>query len=167
MPLYFAYGSNMDRSAMAARCPRASAIGPARLMRHRLALTREGWLTAIQDRRERVHGILWELTPSDVARLDRYEGVASGLYLKAIQPVVADVGARRALIYFGAHAGPGLASAGYIEGVIAAARQWALPVAALDALRRFLPQAGAGASSAGSQEAPRVRPRFATPFDRI
>jgi Gamma-glutamyl cyclotransferase, AIG2-like len=167
MPLYFAYGSNMDRSAMAARCPRASAIGPARLMRHRLGLTREGWLTAIQDRRETVHGILWELTLSDVGRLDRYEGVAKGLYIKAIQTVVVKGGARRALIYFGAHAGPGLASAGYIEGVIAAARQWGLPVAALDALRIFLPQKGAGAPSVGSQDGPRVRPRFATPFDRI
>jgi AIG2-like family len=166
MPLYFAYGSNMDRSAMAARCPGASAIGPARLMRHRLGLTREGWLTAIQDGRDTVHGILWELALSDVGRLDHYEGVATGLYVKAIQPVVVKGGARRALIYFGGHVGPGLASTEYIEGVIAAASQWGLPVAALDALRRFLPPAGANAPNASSQGAPRVRPRFATPFDR-
>jgi AIG2-like family len=167
MPLYFAYGSNMDRSAMAARCPGGSPIGPARLMRHRLALTREGWLTAIRDGRDTVHGVLWELALSDVGRLDHYEGVATGLYVKAIQPVVVKGGARRALIYFGAHAGPGLASAGYIEGVVAAASQWGLPVVALEALRRFLPQTGASAPNAGSPGARRVRPRFATPFDRI
>jgi Gamma-glutamyl cyclotransferase, AIG2-like len=165
MPLYFSYGSNMDAGAMAKRCPRASAIGPARLMRHRLDLTREGWLTVIRDPRETVHGILWDLSLSDVPSLDRYEGVAAGLYIKAIQPVVAAGRARRALIYVGAHSGPGIAPAEYIEGVIAAGRQSGLPVEALEALARFLPQAGAGARQA--KKPARLRPRFATPLDRI
>ena len=46
MPLYFAYGSNMSVEAMARRCPRSKALGLARLERHRLAVMREGWLTA-------------------------------------------------------------------------------------------------------------------------
>ena len=45
MPLYFAYGSNMNAEAMARRCPRSKAVGLARLERHRLAVMREGWLT--------------------------------------------------------------------------------------------------------------------------
>ena len=46
MPLYFAYGANMSVEAMARRCPRSKALGQARLERHRLAVMREGWLTA-------------------------------------------------------------------------------------------------------------------------
>jgi len=159
MPLYFAYGSNMDRSAMARRCPRAAVIGPARLMRHRLDLTREGWLTVTRDPRETVHGILWNLSLADVPPLDRYEGVAKGLYVKAIQPVVTAGQSRRALIYIGAHSGPGVASREYIEAVILGARQSGLPVAAFDSLRRFLPPSG-GAREAGA------RARLAAPFER-
>ena len=61
MPLYFAYGANMDVEDMARRCPRSRPLGVARLMRHRLAITREGWLTATRDARGRVHGVLWNL----------------------------------------------------------------------------------------------------------
>ncbi len=49
MPLYFAYGANMDVEDMARRCPRSRPLGVARLMRHRLAIMREGWLTATRD----------------------------------------------------------------------------------------------------------------------
>ena len=88
MPLYFAYGANMDRAAMAERCPRSTPIGPAMLMRHRLAVMREGWLTVARDPRLRVHGVLWELALADMPALDRFEGVAVGLYVKATQPVI-------------------------------------------------------------------------------
>ena len=161
MPLYFAYGSNMDAVAMAKRCPRSLAIGPARLMRHRLAIMREGWLTAVRDPRATVHGVLWNLALSDMPALDRYEGVASGLYSKALQAVATETAPKRALIYFGANAGPGHPPPGYIEAIVAAARQWGLPLVALEA---FLPQ-GAAAAGETTKET-RVRPRFATPFDR-
>jgi len=35
MPLYFAYGANMDRAAMAVRYPRSKPLGIAALMRQR------------------------------------------------------------------------------------------------------------------------------------
>ncbi|RYE82539.1 MAG: gamma-glutamylcyclotransferase, partial [Hyphomicrobiales bacterium] len=35
MPLYFAYGANMDIAAMRERCPRSTPLGLARLPRHR------------------------------------------------------------------------------------------------------------------------------------
>jgi gamma-glutamylcyclotransferase (GGCT)/AIG2-like uncharacterized protein YtfP len=134
MPLIFAYGSNMDIAAMAARCPRSKPIGVARLMRHRLAAMREGWLTVIRDPRATVHGVLWDVALADVAALDRYEGVGGGLYVKRLQAVVAPGGARRALVYFGANAGPGLLRPDYAAGVVAAARHWRLPMETLAAL---------------------------------
>ena len=112
---------------MARRCPRSKALGPARLLRHRLAVMREGWLTAGRDPRSTVHGVLWDLALADIAALDRYEGLPQGLYTKLIQPVVAERGPRQAIVYFGANAGPGAARQDYIADVIAAARSWLLP----------------------------------------
>ncbi len=164
MPLYFAYGSNMDVAAMAARCPRSVAIGPARLVRHRLAAMREGWLTVVRDPRACVDGVLWTLALCDAPALDRYEGVAGGLYRKALQSVTTPAGPKRALIYFGANAGPGAPPADYIEAIVAAARHWGLPAAAWEA---FLPsRGGAPAAARATHGAVRVRPRFATPFDQ-
>ena len=137
MALYFAYGSNMDVEAMARRCPRSKPVGLARLERHRLAIMREGWLTAVRSPRGAVHGLLWDLSLADIPALDRYEGVPKGLYAKAIQPVVAAAGARRALVYFGANSGPGAAKADYLAGVVVAACAAGLPtdaIAALEAL---------------------------------
>src|SRR5271157_4989797 len=129
----------MSAEAMARRCPRSKALGLARLERHRLAVMREGWLTASRDPRSAVHGVLWSLALSDVRALDRYEGLPQGLYAKAVQPVVTREGAKRALVYFGANVGPGTPRQDYIAEVIAAARTWPLPaggVAALEAIQR-------------------------------
>ena len=145
MPLYFAYGSNMDVAAMARRCPRARPVGVARLERHQLTIMREGWLTAVRASRGAVHGLLWELALADVPALDRYEGLSRGLYAKAVQAVIGVAGAKRALVYFGANAGPGVANPDYLAGVLAAARAAGLPaegIAALEALQLRGPGAG-------------------------
>jgi hypothetical protein len=163
MPLYFAYGANMDVEAMARRCPRSRPLGVARLMRHRLAIMREGWLTATRDPRGRVHGVLWDLALADVAALDRFEGLGEGLYAKVFQPVIAVGGPKRALAYFGRNTGPGRVDAVYVRAVIAAARGWQLPEDGLAALEGFARETGV---VVGDVAAPRVRPRFATPFER-
>ncbi len=140
MPLYFAYGSNMDVEAMARRCPCSRAVGLARLERHRLAVMREGWLTAVRAPRSAVHGLLWDLALGDVPALDRYEGLPKGLYAKIVQPLVAPGGAKRALVYFGANSGPGVPKPDYLTGVLAAARARGLPaegIAALEALQQW------------------------------
>jgi hypothetical protein len=150
MPLYFAYGSNMDASAMARRCPGSKPIGLARLERHRLAIMREGCLTAVRAPRNAVHGLLWDLALADVPALDRYEGVPRGLYAKVVQPVVGASGPKRALVYFGANSGPGVPTPGYLAGVLAAARTCGLRAEGLAALEALLagarpPTVGRGA----------------------
>ncbi len=137
MPLYFAYGSNMDRAQMAARCPASVAIGTARLAGHRLVMMREGYASVLRDPRRTVWGVLWDLALADIPALDRYEGVGGGLYTKRHVAVLAASGAKRALIYLGRNAGPGLPRPGYIEAIVEAARAQDLPsgyVAELDAL---------------------------------
>jgi gamma-glutamylcyclotransferase (GGCT)/AIG2-like uncharacterized protein YtfP len=156
MPLYFAYGSNMDVNAMARRCPRSMALGPARLIRHRLAVMREGWLTVARDPRCAVHGVLWDIRLAEMPALDRYEGLAQGLYAKLTQLVVGARGPRQAIVYVGANAGPGVARRDYIAEVIAAARSWPLPKEAIAALERI---AGSTACSPPAPVRSPSRPR--------
>ena len=101
MPLYFAYGLNMDPVGMAERCPRSRPLGLARLPRHRFIVTRDGYASVIRDPREEVHGVLWDCALGDVRTLDKFEDLTSGLYVKISQPVIVPAGAKRALVYLG------------------------------------------------------------------
>jgi hypothetical protein len=176
MPLYFAYGSNMDVKAMAERCPRSTPLGPARLARHRFFIMDSGWASVCADPRRDVHGVLWDLALSDVRVLDKYEDIHSGLYQKIMQPVLRGGGASaRALVYVGGSLKSGAAQPGYMEQVVAAARDWSLPEIYLRELQGFVsahPRAGAAPAwkapdgSAQSAQGVKVRPRFATPFDK-
>ena len=87
MTLYFAYGSNMDRSAMRYRCPGARAMGPAVLDDHRFFVGIDGWGSVSASRGEVVHGVLWRLTPRDIAALHAYELLHRGLYDVRYLPV--------------------------------------------------------------------------------
>lgn len=138
MPLYFAYGLNMDPAGMAGRCPNSRALGPARLPRHRFIVTRDGYASAIRDPREDVHGVLWDCSLGDVRSLDKFEELASGLYVKINQPVIVPGGAKRALIYIGRTAEPGRPRPGYMETVIAGAKHFGLPETYIAGLNRFL-----------------------------
>jgi cation transport regulator ChaC len=161
MPLYFAYGSNMDRAAMAARCPQSKALGPARLMRHRFLVTGDGYASVTRDPRRVVWGLLWDLALSDVRALDRYESLHTGLYAKVVQPVLTEQGPRRAMLYVGRSNQPGAPKAGYLEGVVAAAETAGLPEAYLRELQASLP--GRPTPAEAAPAAPKVRPRFAAP----
>ncbi|TXM74439.1 gamma-glutamylcyclotransferase [Methylobacterium sp. WL103] len=135
MPLYFAYGANMDAAAMVARCPASRLIGQGRLHRHRFIVMREGYASVVRDGRHTVWGVLWELALADVPALDRYEGVAGGLYVKATQPVATPGGVKRALIYLGRSTAYGVPKPGYLEAVLAAGEAAQLPPAYLRELR--------------------------------
>lgn len=146
MPLYFAYGSNMDLAAMASRCPASCLLGPGRLARHRFLINDDGYATVVRDPRRAVHGLIFDLALADVGPLDRYEGIGQGLYAKVLQPVITPQGPRKALIYIARSATPGQPRPGYLEGVVAAARAAGLPdayVAEVAALGRISESPGA------------------------
>jgi cation transport regulator ChaC len=156
MPLYFAYGSNMDEAALRTRCPKARMLSLARLARHRFVLMAKGFASVRRDPGSDVHGVLFDLALSDIRPLDRYEETGSGLYTKAIQPVVRQGGAAvQALIYIGTDANAGsAASPSYMDGVIAAAKTVGLPEAYVAMLEQL--------AGRGGQRAP--GPRFARPL---
>src|SRR5215203_2792705 len=154
MPLYFAYGSNMDIAAMAERCPASRPLGIARLPRHRFMIAREGYATVARDPRRTVWGILWDLALADVPALDRYEGVARRLYVKMAQPVLSEHGPRRALVYVARSTAPSRPRPGYVEGVLAAAE--------LKEIAALLPPATARGPE--PEKRPAARPRWASPL---
>ncbi len=179
MPLYFAYGSNMDVEAMRARCPRSKPLGAARLARHRFYIMEGGYASVMRDPRREVHGVLWDLALADVRTLDAYEDVHSGLYRKVMQPVLRGQGASsRALVYVGGSLAPAPPLPGYMESVLVAARHWDFPENYMRELTSLAPTSGkAGAplwrapdgsaqSLGAPPERPKVRPRFASPLDR-
>jgi len=127
MTLYFAYGSNMQRAAMARRCPAARVIGPAMLDNHKFFIGIEGWGSVKPARGERVHGVLWRLTPRDIAALHAYELLHQGLYDVRYLPVRFASKRLRAMIYLLRCRTTGKPKPGYVEMIAAAARGWKLP----------------------------------------
>lgn len=167
MPLYFAYGSNMDVAAMALRCPASRPLGAASLMRHRFVITADGYASVVRDPRAIVHGLLWDLAMADVAALDRYESIGAGLYVKALTPIVTAQGPRKALVYFGTGAHPGSPRPGYMEAVLAAAEAVPLPESYLRFLLQFLPNASRPAGAQPAVVKPKVTPRAAAPVSSV
>ncbi|MFB0492709.1 hypothetical protein ABIE45_005295 [Methylobacterium sp. OAE515] len=129
VPLYFAYGANMDAAAMALRCPVSRLIGGGHLPGYRFIIMREGYASVVRAPGRIVRGVLWDLALDDIPALDRYEGVSGGLYTKASLPVRTAGGVKRALIYLGCSSAPGRPRPGYLEAVVAAARAAQLPPA--------------------------------------
>lgn len=127
MTLYFAYGSNMSRAAMRGRCPGARAVGTATLQRYRFFVGLEGWGSVRPHAGAVVHGVLWRLTPRDLAALHAYELLHKGLYDVRHVSVLAGSGRMRALTYVLRRRIAGRPRPGYVEMIAAAARGWKLP----------------------------------------
>ena len=138
MTLYFAYGANMERAAMRARCPAAVALGPARLTGWRYVIA-SGYGSVAPAAGAAVFGVLWRLTPRDLAALNIFESLDSGLYRRVALTVEQDGRATRALVYVGRQGGRPRPMPGYQERVVAAATAWQLPMRYIAALRRLAP----------------------------
>jgi gamma-glutamylcyclotransferase (GGCT)/AIG2-like uncharacterized protein YtfP len=128
MPLYFAYGANMDPDAMRQRAPNSRVLGRARLARHKFFIMKSGYASVRRDPHASVYGVLFDLALSDVPALDRFEEVGRGLYTKMTQPVLRDgASAVRALIYIGASSAEGKPTPGYLDNILTGARANGLP----------------------------------------
>lgn len=124
---YFAYGLNMDCAGMQQRCPGAVALGPAVLEQHRFFIGAAGWGSVRPAPGGRVYGILWRLTPRDLAVLHAYELLDKGIYETRHLAVRRGARSMPALIYRLRRRQIGRARPGYVEACVAAARGWALP----------------------------------------
>lgn len=99
--LYLAYGSNLNREQMAARCPTARVIGMSVLKDYRLLFRgpHAGAVATVEPYKGgSVPVLVWELTPTDEAALDRYEGWPF-LYGKETVKVKLDGKSVKAMVY--------------------------------------------------------------------
>jgi hypothetical protein len=152
MTLHFAYGSNMSRALMGARCPRAEAIGTATLSGWRFVINPEGFGSIAPQPGGRVHGVLWRLSARDLAAVNAYESIDSGLYVRRRLAVRCGATQAMALVYIARRQGEGMPRPGYIPLVVEAAREWGLPEPYVRSLARWAPSRWRGARAKDTGE---------------
>jgi gamma-glutamylcyclotransferase (GGCT)/AIG2-like uncharacterized protein YtfP len=127
--LYFAYGSNMARVHMKARCPSAKFVAAAKLKDHQLVfdMMARMWGGGVADVRPAkgltVEGVLWDVAEAELPRLDEYEQCPQ-LYRR--QPVEVEAGGKthKAFAYVGVRpAARGAPSRRYLRLLIQGAEE--------------------------------------------
>ena len=133
MPLYAAYGSNMDPAQMKERAPHSPMAGTGWLMGWRLTFGGEDFAwegalsTVVEDPLSQVFVVLYDVPDHDAAQLDRWEGGELGLHKKLRLRVNTLDGDMLAWIYvLDAYEG-GLPSARYLGVLADAAEQAGAP----------------------------------------
>ena len=99
--VYVAYGSNMAIEQMAFRCPEATLLGTGALQNWRLMF--KGSKTGAYATIEREKGctvpiLLWDITETDEAYLDHYEGFPNFYYKKNIMAETPE-GKKKGMVY--------------------------------------------------------------------
>jgi gamma-glutamylcyclotransferase (GGCT)/AIG2-like uncharacterized protein YtfP len=150
--LHFAYGSNMSRPLMQARCRDAQALGIATLAGWRFVINREGYGSIAPRQGGRVLGVLWRLSARDLAAINAYESVSTGFYLR--RQLAVRMGPRQAtaLVYITRQGGEGRPRPSYIDLVVQAARDWDLPERYIRSLARWSPSGWRGARARDTGE---------------
>ena len=85
---YIAYGSNLNVRQMRMRCPHAAILGTANLSGYELLFkgSKTGYYLTIEESEGgKVPVVIWSVTPSDEAALDRYEGYPGFYYKKEMK----------------------------------------------------------------------------------
>lgn len=142
MPIYAAYGSNLDPAQMSMRAPRSPARGSGWLVGWRLTfggedLTWEGALaTVVEDVAEQVFVMLYDVPEWDERAMDAWEGTDLGVYTKVRVRVDTLDGQVLAWLYVLDDYEGGLPSARYLGIIADAAEAAGAPADYVSALRR-------------------------------
>jgi gamma-glutamylcyclotransferase (GGCT)/AIG2-like uncharacterized protein YtfP len=150
---YFAYGSNMDASFMASRCPSAKLLSRATLWDYRLTFPQfdGGWgggvAGVIKEPSAKVEGVLYQISTADLLHLDRLEithwNFQSGDYRREKVIVHLPEGIKtEAWIYIAleVEGGPFWPTPKYLGKLLAAARDNGLPEDYIQMLLRWRKQ---------------------------
>lgn len=117
---------------MARLCPLAEPYGTASLRSYKYVMAASGYATVVPWPGSFVHGVLWKVGPREIAALDRYEDVAGGLYRAVQLPIKFNDRLLRALIYLAIGDKTGATPPGYVDKIVAAAKEWNLPADYID-----------------------------------
>lgn len=135
---YFAFGSNMDPAQMTRRCPSARLVGRAVLPGFDLVFDhpgsyRPGGVASVAPAPgRRVHGVVWELSAGDLARLDEIEKAYAR---EEHEVVLVGGGATRVQLYRTAPRGVFPPDADYVELLVKGAVEAGLPRQWVERLR--------------------------------
>jgi len=145
--LYFAYGSNMDSEQIKARCPDAELVGIGVLAEHALCFPRRsnkrncGVSSVAPVAGRDTWGVVFRLTPKDLAALDASEGFRSdrdaslNSYNRVPLVVRVDDAPTEMITYVAVNQdAPPLPNAAYLKHIREGARHHGLPVAYLEYL---------------------------------
>jgi hypothetical protein len=127
--LYFAYGSNLLRERLLARCPGITSVGRAVMAGHRLTFDKpsrdaSGKCAFVPSENESLHGVLWNVPDDDLDELDRHEGAGGGYEQCTVQVRLEDGSAFEACTYQATVLQPGLQPFDwYLALVVAGAMQ--------------------------------------------
>ena len=114
---YIAYGSNMIEEQMIVRCPDARLIGVGYLPDHRLVFYQHATVECSQIKDAHVPVAVWEISPEDEQRLDRYEGYPS-YYTKEERTVrMSDGSEINGMIYLMKHIHKAPPTESYYKGI--------------------------------------------------
>jgi gamma-glutamylcyclotransferase len=141
---YFAYGSNMSRRRMDARCTGHAAVGTGVLDGYALVINGRGVATLVPRPGCAVEGVVWTISADDEASLDGFEGVAAGRYAKHEMEIrLADGRRVPALVYVDPDCLPGTGCRpGYADFLIEGAEDFHLSESYRATLRSVLGFAG-------------------------
>ena len=145
---YFGYGSNLLPKQMQRRCPGAQDAGRARLDGWKLIFNTRGAANIVPAKGSVVHGALWRFLPHHVGLMDRWEGVAHGVYRRTWVRVQQDgERPRTALTYISAFTSPGQSRPHYLcQAILPGADHFELPEAFKSELAGWLPRRPIGAN---------------------
>jgi hypothetical protein len=119
--LYFAYGSNMNKIQMASRTRSARLLGWADLPNFEYFIDSRGVASVRPRVGKSVKGLLWDIQfETDWEKLDRYEGVRSGVYKKLEIDILYRRRPVKSAVYISSTTETGVPRLGYQEGIISA-----------------------------------------------
>ena len=95
--LYLAYGSNINTTQMAFRCPHSRVVGTSVLKGYRLSFRGVADITPHVS--DKVPCLLWDLADEDIPALDRYEGFPVLYVKRTVSVEVPGVGPAFAMTY--------------------------------------------------------------------
>jgi len=141
--LYFAYGSNLWRQQMMARCPDHLEIGQGVVKGWRWIITTRGYASIVPSEPDYVLGTVYELSAMDIENMDVYEGVAKGSYFKEMIAVEVNGKELSCLVYIDLVLEEGEPKEEYISRINHGLRDARFPDEYVERyLRRFIPSNG-------------------------
>lgn len=139
---YFAYGSNMNWTQMAQRCPSARFVSVARLKDHRFAITRQsrrrlcGTADVLPESGSEVWGVVYELDDCELSVLDGFED-GYGREKRHVDPINRSQPLEAWVYVAEKEISPPLPDGLYKRLIVEGARHWRLPQGYIEMLEKL------------------------------